>query len=184
MTLMKSLLASLFLLAPLSAQAAPFLIYEAQGEALISGDPTGDFLADFFDLDFDNTDIAANGDQTGGLQFASLIISNLLGPDPLLESTDLQSAVLDLNPQSPTGAPTEDFLTLVFGSLTGLEADLFTGTATVVFSFFAESESNGVLSPVTARVYSDLAPIPLPASLPLLAVGGIALFGLRRRSAR
>ncbi|GFE48890.1 hypothetical protein So717_06430 [Roseobacter cerasinus] len=183
MTLIKSLLASLFLLAPLSAQAAQLLIFEAQGEALVDGDPAGDLFAEFFDLDFDDTDIAAGGQQLGGLQNASILITDL-GPDPLLESSDLLSVVLDITPIGPTGAPTEDFLTLVFGSLTGADADLFGDTATVVFSFFAESLDNSVISPVTARVYSDLAPIPLPASLPLLAVGGIALLGLRRRSSR
>ncbi|WP_299961799.1 VPLPA-CTERM sorting domain-containing protein [uncultured Roseobacter sp.] len=180
MKLLNSFAAGFFLLAPVTAQAALVSIYEAEGEALISGDAGTGFFGEFIDFDFDDIDVAVNGEQIGGLLVSDLLISNAAG-DTLLESADLIDSALTINPINGDGTETEDFFTLVFGSLSGDGASLFGDTATVTFSFFEETQDSGLFAPVRVGVFSDLAPIPLPASLPLLGFGLAAMVGLRRR---
>ncbi|WP_299783600.1 VPLPA-CTERM sorting domain-containing protein [uncultured Roseobacter sp.] len=180
MKLLKALAASLFLLTPMTAAAALFPIYKAEGDALIGGDAAAGFFGEFIDFGFDGIDVAINGEQIGGTLVSDLLISNLNG-DTLLASASLASSVLTINPVNTDGTETEDVLTLIFDTLSGDDADLFGDTATVVFSFFEETQDNGLFSPVGVEVFSDVAPIPLPASLPLLGLAVAAMVGLRRR---
>ncbi|MGZ2259057.1 VPLPA-CTERM sorting domain-containing protein [Roseobacter sp. A03A-229] len=181
MTLFNALAAGFLLLAPISAQAASVLVYEAEGEGLVTdGDPTG-FFGDFFDLDFDDIDVAVSADTTTPEVEASLLISTL-GGATLLESTSVVSTELTINDPEGDGTATEDFFTIVFDSLSGDDSGLFGEVATVVFSFLDETEDDGLYAPVTARVYSDLTPVPVPASLPLLVAGLGGLVALRRRA--
>lgn len=179
MKLLKTLAASLFLLTPMTATAALVPIFQAEGEGLILGDAATGFFGEFIDFDFDDIDVAVNGEQIGSTLISDLLISNLNG-DTLLESASLASSLLSINPVNSDGTETEDFLTLIFDGLSGDDAGLFGDTATVVFSFFEETQDNGLFSPVGVEVFSDLAPIPLPASLPLLGFGVAAMVGLRR----
>lgn len=180
MKLLKAFAAGLFLLTPMMATAALVPIFQAEGDAIFDGDAATGFFGEFIDFDFDDIDVAVNGEQIGGMLVSDLLISNLNG-DTLLESTSLASSLFAINPANADGTETEDFLTLVFDSLSGDDAGLFGDTATVVFSFFEETQDNGLFSPVGVEVFSDLAPIPLPASLPLLGLGMAAMVGLRRR---
>ncbi|WP_300015075.1 hypothetical protein [uncultured Roseobacter sp.] len=180
MKLLKALAVGLFLLTPMAATAALFPIFKAEGDALIGGDAATGFFGEFIDFDFDDIDVAVNGEQIGGTLVSDLLISNLNG-DTLLASASLASSVLIINPVNTDATETEDFLTLIFDTLSGDDADLFGDTATVVFSFFEETQDNGLFSPVGVEVFSDVAPIPLPASLPLLGLAVVAMVGLRRR---
>jgi len=174
MKLLKSIAISVFLLAPMVANAAPFLIYEAEGSGLIE-----DGFGAFFDLDGDEIDVAVNGMQDGGTLIADLLVSRLDG-GALLSSSNLVDSMLTVNPVVED-TNTQDVLTLVFGSLSGEDVALFGSTATVEFSFFEETVEDGFFTPVGVRIYSDVAPIPLPASLPMLAAGLLVVAGLRRR---
>ncbi|MCV3272128.1 PEP-CTERM sorting domain-containing protein [Roseobacter sinensis] len=183
MKLLHALVAGLLLLAPLSVQAATILVYEADGEGVVTDGATTGFFGDFFDLDADDIDIAASADTTTGDLDASLLVSTLSGAT-LLESTTVVSSSLTINDPNDDGSPSEDFFTIVFGNLSGDDTGLFGDVATVVFSFFEETEQDGLYAPVNAQVFSDLTPIPAPASLPLLAAGLGGLLALRRHKMR
>ncbi|WP_300058723.1 PEP-CTERM sorting domain-containing protein [uncultured Roseobacter sp.] len=181
---LSAFIASLLLLAPISAQAASVLVYEATGEAIVDVTSGTSFAGAFFDLGSDDIDVAAEADTTGATVDAGLFVSSFLSATGvLLESTTVVSSDLTLN-DPDNGLATEDFFTVVFGDLSGDDAGLFGDTATVVFSFFEETAAGDLYSPVTARVYSDLTPVPAPAALPLLMVGLGGLVALRRRAKR
>ncbi len=162
------------MLSPLAAQAAT-TIYSATGDAIVDIFGPVDFDADFFDLDDDGIDVAAAVSQFAGIFDAALLVSDMSGP--LLASDSIVSVDIGLGT-----------LTATFDSLSGPAAGLFGDTATAIFSFdpdFADGsgdEFRFLLSGVGVDIVSDIAPIPLPASLPLLlaGLGGIALLRARR----
>lgn len=176
----KALIAAALLAAPGVATAAPLSIFEATGEALLSGDIETGLTADFFDLDGDDTDLAVSGDTLGGPVMAALLISDANSGATLLESSTVVGITLDLVDAGVAG-PGRDRLRVQFGGLRGAAAGQFDATAIVTFEFFEEDGAD--LTGVDVSVGSaGIAPIPVPASLPLLA--GALCFGviaLRRR---
>lgn len=81
----------------------------------------------------------------------------------------------------------EDLLTLVFSGLTGSAATIFGSALQLEIFFLDPIGSDPLRALVDGSSYdvvafgSDVAPIPLPASLPLLA-GALGVLALRRRA--
>ncbi|EKE43947.1 hypothetical protein OCGS_1928 [Oceaniovalibus guishaninsula JLT2003] len=165
MQTMKIAALALAMTAPMGASAAT-TVFEATGLGLFDG-----MFGDFFDVDGDDVDVGVTVETDGtSLTSATLLVSDASGV--LLESGDAFDAMLSGGTAS-----------LSFRNLTGSSASLFGGdTARVIFGFDPGQVAGGTLDPVSVQVTAtDLAAIPVPASLPLLAagIGGLAL--LRRR---
>lgn len=182
MNIIKTLLVSALLMVPAATASAASLVYESNGSALVELPLGAGSLGDFFDDGADDLDISVTGGFTAGLLGLDIVVSDASGV--LLESSSVLDAVLDIIAPSASGAPTTDTATIIFGLLGGSDTGLFGDTATVVFSFFAEDELDGFIDPVNAKVFSDLAVVPLPATLPLLgfALAGIATTARRRKA--
>lgn len=167
MTPIRSTLLAAALALPTAAAAVPVTVYSAGGSALFDGR-----FADFFDDGADGIDIAVSLEVVGDTLTGSLLVSDPGGV--LLESGTILDALLDLRPGP-------DSVTLLFGRLTGAAAPRFGDAATAVFRFTQEDEDDGRFGSVGVSLLSDVpAPIPLPASLGLLALGVGALSGLSR----
>ena len=176
MTFLKTLCAAALFSLPVAAFASP--VYQSGGSILIDASVPTDILGDFFDDGADGLDISVTGSLTGGVLSADLLVSD--GTGSLLSSGSVLSSVFDIIPPD-NGAATQDTATIVFDALSGAETGLFGSTATVVFSFFAEDESFGFIDTASVEVFSDLAPVPLPASLPLLGAALLGAFAVSRR---
>lgn len=189
MKTLNTLIAAACLAMPVAASAATFdtLVYDADGTALLFDSFVTGFNVEgsFFDNATTGSIVNVTGDAAvDGASNVTDIASTLFvndGADVLLESATVLSTEVNVD----ADAGTVDTYEILFGGLTGSDVDLFDSSALVVFSFNAEDFALfGTPGPVNAKVYSDLtdvAPIPLPASLPLLgfALGGA--FALRRR---
>ena len=177
----RTLLASLLILVPGIALAAPVLIYENDGTAFVETYGPDDAYLRFYADPASDPYIWAAGMISGGVLTASLSVSE--APSTvLLESTSIVSYALLDNAPEPDGTPNADTFTVIFDGLTGAAAALFGTQAQVVFTFFIEDEDAGYYDWVNARVYADTPAVPLPATLPLLGLtlAGAAL--LRRRA--
>ncbi|MGC0225920.1 hypothetical protein [Pseudooceanicola nitratireducens] len=179
MKLFKSLALAALITAPVAAQAAT-AIYESGGDAFVAQYDVDWFGGDFYDDNLDDLDISVTGELEGASLTATLMVSDSTGT--LLSSDTVVGSVWDI--VDPDPAATLDRLTLTFGNLTGSAAALFGTTANVVFSFFEEDGDNGYFPGVTAQVFAGTTtPVPLPATLPLLAfaVAGSLAMGSRRK---
>lgn len=179
MKLLNSLVVSALLIAPVTAAATT--VFEAQGSIAIDdlSGFGGPILGNFTDTDGDDITIAVNGALTSGILTAAFSISDASGV--LLSSNSVIDGVLDDNPPDLAG-PVADSGTLVFDMLSGSATGLFGNTATIVFDLFSEdADSFGTIGAVSAHVISDIAPIPLPASLPLLGGALLGAVALRRK---
>ncbi len=159
-------------MAPIPVQAAT-TVYRGSGDVFLDDLGPANVLADFLDTGTDDIDVAVSGRFESGVVAASLLVSDF-GPDPRLSSTSVVS--VDLFP----GGSDSRVVTAVFAMLSGTDAGLFGATATAIFTFSAVDVDDGFLSPVDVVIVSDLAPVPLPASLPLLLAGFGCLAGFRR----
>lgn len=177
MKLLQTLCAAALFSLPVAAFAAP--IYQSGGELLIDASDPNDILGDFFDDFIDGLDISVTGSLVGPTLSASLLVSDASGS--LLSSSSVLSSVLNIIAPD-NGTATQDSATIVFDTLLGSETGLFGSTATVVFTFFAEDDDGtGYIDTASVEVFSDLTPIPLPASLPLLGGALLGAFAMSRR---
>lgn len=174
MNFIKTSLTALMLTAPLPALAAT-TVYETTGDVVIDTFfGTGDYIGTNGDLN-----ITVTGSLFGGVLDAFIEVGE--GASTLLTS----SSAIDFDIDTSA-----DFASITFDNLSGAATALFGSTATVEFSFDFDTFDTdsipgfGFLSNVTAQVVSDVAPVPLPASLPLLgaALAGAAM--LRRKQRR
>lgn len=174
---LQTLLAAIaFATAPLSALATP--VYTTGGSIFIDSSSSPDIFGDFFDDGADGLDISVTGSLIGGTLMADLFVSD--GSGTLLSSSSVLSSVFDIIAPN-NGVATADTATIVFDTLSGSATALFGSTATLVITFFQEDETGGFIDTATAEVFSDLAPIPLPATLPLLGGAVLGAFALSRR---
>ncbi len=176
MTLFKSLITAAMLAVPAPLLAAT-TIYETSGDVVL--DPIFGF-ADYAGSNGDLS-ITITGALFGDVLDASLVVAD--AGQALLESFDTVDFDIDFSGASDTAR-------ITFGSLIGDAVALFGSTATVEF-FFDPSAADVSLAPdfifledVTAQVVSDVAPVPLPASLPLLGAALVGFAALRRKQRR
>ena len=142
-------------------------IFTASGQSF-----EDDFLIEFIDTDADDPNLSFTADKLGGSLLDGLIFISDAGGDTLLFSDTILETQEDMPPNGP------DTLTLVFGGLSGTSASLFGETARAVLSFIDGSGTGAA----TLSVQSDVAPIPLPATLPALLLGlGFLGVAARRR---
>lgn len=160
-------LAATLAFAPFAVQAST-VAFSATGSAdVFQVDPTlTEFL--FLDEDGDDTEIAIEGIFENGVADGAIQISDFAN-GVLFASDEIFS--FDLG---------TDVLTVVFNA-SNFETNLFDQIATVVFTFDLASASDGFYDLVSVDVFSDIAPVPLPASLPLLLAGLGVIAAVRRR---
>lgn len=154
---------------PAAVMGAP--VYTATGFADYFDDGAGGFEGDFFDAGTDDIDVALSGAFDGADLLADLLVSDSTGA--LLEGSGLRSPALDLDGE-------ENLLSFVVTDLTGSDASTFPFGAQIDVRFSDADDDGTVIDPVSVEI--SVAPIPVPASLPLLLVGAGALFALRRRT--
>jgi hypothetical protein len=173
MTHLPILAAIATLIAPLGAEAATLVVYQAQGDAFVDDSDPSNIVADFFDTDGDDIDVAISGLFAGDVFGGSLLVSDAGGT--LLQSSLVVSSGFGFDAGIDTFG-------VLFGDLTGTAATTFGDFAFVLFSYSADDALDGVYSPVSVDVTADVAPIPLPASLPLLlaGIGGLAFLPRNR----
>lgn len=171
-------------LLPVAATAAPVTVYEADGIGYVDDlDPTY-VTFDFFDDDLNMLDVSLSAVLDAGVFSATLTVSDF-DTGLLLESSSVLSYDAEINDPLTDGTKTLDSATITFDALSGPSMGLFAGTAQVVFSFYEEDSAFGEYTGVNAKVLSTLAPVPLPATLPLLGLGlGLGAFVARRGSRR
>lgn len=158
--------------APTAGEAAT-IVYQSSGFVFFDDSDPSDIIVDFFG-DATDPDVSATGRLTAGAASGGLLVS---GDETLLRGDTLVSYMM-----GTTEAGLQS-LTAVFTMLTGTEADLFggaDGVATAVFTYDLADVDDGFIDSVDVAVLSDVAPIPLPASLPLLLAGLGAVAALRR----
>ncbi len=161
-------LAAALAVAPLAVHAATS-VYSAVGEAQVDASDPSEIVA-FFDDDLTgDVNISFTGSLSGDIFQGTLLVADFSGI--LLESDSIVS--VDVG---------DDTLTAIFGDLAddGLGRGLFGSTATAIFDFDPDSEIDGSYASVGVEILSDLTPIPLPASLPML-LAGLGLFAGARR---
>ena len=178
MQLRHAALAAALALAPAAfatgtAEAAT-VVYQSSGAVLYDDASAPDVFADFTGTGID-PNVSVTGALQGGVASGALFVSGAAGA--ILESTDLVSYALG------TGAAGQRTLTVVFTMLGGSGAGLFggeDGLATAIFTYGPGNFEAGFPDPVDVAILSDVAPVPLPASLPLLLLGLGAVAALRR----
>ena len=190
----KTLLTGALLSLPIVAQAAPVPIFASlDGYGLVDVpfedglplDEFGPFRPDYIQF-------TARGFTSGDVLTVVADEEDL--PTLLTASTVLRTKTTRSD-AGPYGQPTPDFTVYELGGLAGPDADLFGSSAYLRLDYFDEDSfivSNdgevipiGELGKVDARIYATApSPIPVPATLPLLAGGlGIGALALGQRAA-
>ncbi|MCO8146371.1 hypothetical protein NHN26_14170 [Rhodovulum tesquicola] len=187
---MRNLLASLALslaaaFPALSAGAAPIIDLPDGEAAFTVFDGTGD-------LTLFGADALVNGSGLSAALTADLaLVFDQADPYGTLDGfLDLyEGADLFLGGLLASVSAEEDLLTLVFDMLTGSAAALFGDALRVELFFNTEVGADPLAGLESGEVYKvvatgegQLAPIPLPAGLPLLLAGLGAMLVLRRRA--
>lgn len=163
-------LAGALALAPFAVQAAT-VQYSASGSGSFEGNPqnTAAAFASDDDSAFDITVFAFTFD---GVFEADLDVS--------VSGTQLLTGIGETAPTFASGETGFRTATVVFNVTGGDDRGLFGDFATAIFTFASDDVDSGEFDPVTVEILSDLPPIPLPASLPML-LAGLGLFaGVRR----
>lgn len=200
MTLLKALAASVSVALPTAVLAAPVPIFESLDGLFNRGNleiEPEDLTFEPFDADFIQFDRFVEEKEDGtfgsiGDEGRDLIVTDSETLERLLLGTTVLRQVGTTASATPGTPPTQGEFLFQIGDLSGPAADLFGSSAYLAISFddpdsvFEDDEgfSAGVVFGVDARVFATApAPIPVPASLPLLA-GALGLGALLRRGAR